>query len=508
MIARIMTLQRQAPAAQASRFRLRDLPQRFETRWLAVFFLACALPTGLCLALLTPMGQVADEPAHIARAAGLLHGQILGQRIFVFQTAIKRSIPFSGMGVNDGLVSASFAELPDNQSAKPVTAGQARAASAIPWSKHRAFDSAPNTVQYFPALYLPGTLGITLTGAFGGSPLQALYGGRIAMLLAYLALGASAIAVAAFGRTLLFALLSLPMALGLAASFNQDGPLIAASALTGALLTLDPRHHPRLRFAALPLFSLVLCSKPPYGLLLFAALCPLASRGLFRRLDFALAFAVAPVLWVGVMLYFSAAPYYRLPYHPGPLWPGDPHLLLYGSNSGDNFRVLLAKPSRFLHLPIAFFQQTGWFLIRQGIGWLGWLSVKLAHWAYAGWIVALGCAAASVVLGTEHQAIRWRPLDALFILVLIVITAFAVTLAIYLSWDPVGQTYIIGPQGRYFLLLIPFLMLALPRAGGWLERRKGAARSAEALLALPAIAMTLIDLGYLPWLIVQRFYLH
>jgi len=50
---------------------------------MTAIFLVCALPTGLCLALLTPIGQVADEPAHIARAAGLLHGQIMGQRFTV-----------------------------------------------------------------------------------------------------------------------------------------------------------------------------------------------------------------------------------------------------------------------------------------------------------------------------------------------------------------------------------------------------------------------------------------
>ena len=50
------------------------------TRWLALLFLICALSTGVRLALVTPMGQVADEPAHIARADGLLYGQILGHR--------------------------------------------------------------------------------------------------------------------------------------------------------------------------------------------------------------------------------------------------------------------------------------------------------------------------------------------------------------------------------------------------------------------------------------------
>jgi hypothetical protein len=474
------------------------LPIILDRRWLAALFLFCALPAGLCLALLTPMGQVADEPAHIARAAGLLHGQIMGQRVIVHDAAAKRSFALSGTGVNTALVAASLAELPSSHLG-PLTAAEARAARAIPWSRQRQFDTAPNTVQYFPALYLPGTLGIALTRVLGGSPLQALYGGRIAMLLSYLAIGGIAIGMARFGHGLILALLCLPMSLGLGASFNQDGQLIAASALTGALLTLDPVSDGRCRLWAFPVFALVLCSKPPYGLLLFAALCPLASPGLLRRLARVALFALPPVIWVVLMMHFAETPYLRPPYHPGPLWAGNPIAILHGSDPAANFGILLAKPSRFLHIPIRFMQDEWWFLVRQAVGWLGWLTVPLAPWAYTGWFIALACALASVMLGQDSQAASWHLRDALFVLALIIITGFAVDIAIYLSWDRVGQAYITGVQGRYYLLFVPFLMLALPRFN---------ARFAGAVLTLPAVAMALVDIGYLPWLVVQRFYLH
>jgi len=93
------------------------------------------------------------------------------------------------------------------------------------------------------------------------------------------------------------------------------------------------------------------------------------------------------------------------------------------------------------------------------------------------------------------------------VLALVILSVFAVEIAIYLSWDDVGAATISGPQGRYYLLFIPFLILALPR----LALRQGADNPApgsiEALLAMPAIVMALIDTGYLPWLIVHKFYL-
>ena len=47
-------------------------------RWLAAWFLLCALPTGLGCALFTPISQFPDEDAHIVRADGLRYGEFFG----------------------------------------------------------------------------------------------------------------------------------------------------------------------------------------------------------------------------------------------------------------------------------------------------------------------------------------------------------------------------------------------------------------------------------------------
>ncbi|WP_268920127.1 DUF2142 domain-containing protein [Acidiphilium iwatense] len=130
-----------------------------DTRWLPILFLACALPTGIRLALLTPMGQVADEPAHIARADGLLYGQILGFREHFPDSIRHGTFPVSGVNANLAIIAESVAELPSGP-ARPLTQKRVRQANAIKWSKQTGFDICPNTVQYFPFFYLPGTIGI------------------------------------------------------------------------------------------------------------------------------------------------------------------------------------------------------------------------------------------------------------------------------------------------------------------------------------------------------------
>jgi len=62
-----------------------------------------------------------------------------------------------------------------------------------------------------------------------------------------------------------------------------------------------------------------------------------------------------------------------------------------------SLRVLLAKPSRFIHLPVQFLIIDGKEIIREAIGILGWLSVSLGQWAYDGWYIALGMAALGIL---------------------------------------------------------------------------------------------------------------
>ena len=475
---------------------------------LAVLFVAITLYTGLHLAYGTPIGDVADEPAHISRAVALLHGQIFGVR-----HATPRG-PDSGVFIDSGLARAARSELvpwPTGTvgSAPKMGAQQVAAARAISWSGQRKFIQASGAVAYFPAFYLPGALGVEAGALAGQRPLAALYTGRLFMLLAYIGIGALAISLARFGRPLLFAVLSLPMAVSLAASFNQDAQLLAASALCGALLTWSPTAFPKARLFAATIFALLLCSKPPYGLLLFACLTPLAASGWRQRLVRLSAFGLPALLWVIAMLHFSFTPVRREPYHPGPLWPGDPAITLHAADPAGGVRVLLADPVRIVWLPWHDLAQNYVGLSRQAVGVLGWLSVSLTHHLYRDWYEALGAAALATLLGASAGRVRWHWGDALWVLALIAASIIAVELSLYLDWTNLGGAQIMGVQGRYYLLLVPFMLLVLPRFGAWFDRGTGwryARDAASILLTLPAILVALKTALVLPTLVARSFY--
>lgn len=447
------------------------------------------------------MGQVPDEPSHIARAAALLHGEVLGSRI------IFDKMPIAGVSVNDALISASLAEYHNGGKPKLTAIDRARA-RAIPWSKNLGFDIASGSVEYFPIFYIPGAIGIFVGHVFQLDPIEALYFGRVFMLLGFVAMGGTALWVARAGSGVFFMLLSLPMTMSLAASFNQDGMLIAACTLAGALLTREPAEAPAWRWVAALIIGLVLCSKPPYGLLIFCAALPIWATGAARRVVLLGLFGIPAVIWVLVMMHTTFVPRYLPAYHPGALWPGNPAQLFKKIDSVANLRVLLHRPSLIVTLPYDYLAKYRAALRGEFIGRLGWLDVPLPAKLQAAWEIAIFVSIAGALLGNDRGARRWHPADAVFVLVMILATVIAICIAFYLSWTPVGATMIGGVQGRYFLLLVPFLPLALPRLGFLVAadtRLRISGEALEILSILPALLLSAYDIHALPILMQTYF---
>lgn len=470
--------------------------------WLVlVFLLVCGL-TGLRLVYLTPMGQVADEPSHIARAAALTRGIVIGRKV---QFNIGK---VAGVMVDQGLVDASNAELVPPGLNVHIPPAQRKSAQAIKWANKLWFDGASGSVEYLPIFYIPGSLGIGIGHLIGQSPLQALYTGRLLMLLGFLLMGGYALQVARFGRPLLFVFLALPMTLSLGASFNQDGMLIAACALCVALLTQEAATAPKARWIAAAIFAAVICSKPPYGLLLFCALIPLQWRGLGRRFLLMSLFAIPSIMWVLVMLRTSFTPSWGASYHPGPLLPGKASDVFTAPDAAANARVLFAHPLQMILLPYNYIIIDSTALIHEFFGTFGWLTIVMPDHVYHWWEAVLAAAVLASIAGANARSLSWHVIDALGILGLAVVTVILMELSLYVSWTHVGAATISGVQGRYFLEIMPFLILALPRCGGWINRVtqwRYSALSLETALTLPAVAIAIYDMFYLPNLIYSRF---
>jgi hypothetical protein len=465
-------------------------------------FILFALPTALFMALAVPVGQVPDEAAHIARAGSLLHGQLLGQREPRLDGA---GHPIQGAGVtlDPGPVYADFAF--NFGDPKKMTAANVARLEAIPWPTHRIFIGSPNTAVYFPIFYVPGAFALGAGHYLQYSPYVAVLLGRVVNALTCLVIGVLALRLARRGRLLLLATMSLPMSLALIGSFNEDGVLIATTALIAALLTraVGPRGVDY--WVAALLLACVIAVKPPYLPMAVVMLLPCTAwnrRELLPAVG-AMALATLPaVAWALVTLSFVATPFiFGPPYHPGPLWPGDPHRLFPGSDTRAQLDVFFHDPWLLIHLPVQTLKLLWWVELQGTVGLLGLLDVGLASPVYTGWFVAMIAAALGSVFASREEGPGPRLSFVLIALVGVVATIFAIFDLEYLSWTKVGQTLIDGVQGRYALPLLALLAISLP-----VIRMRGA-RAIRALLILPTVAMAGFGIVYLPQLVLSTYYL-
>jgi uncharacterized membrane protein len=460
-------------------------------RLLAAIFLLIALPTCLMFAVLVPPGQVADEPGHIARAAGLLDGHPAGERRRDIQPD-GRVLLLSGIEVDPNLWHDTFILHPGGTERMDAT--RLAEHRLLGWSRDRIFAEIGSIAVYFPVFYLPAAAGLGVAKWLGATPYDAVVVGRLCAALCFMLLGAAAIALARRGNALIFCLLCAPMTLSLGASFNQDGLLIPASALAASLAT---RNAARARFGAAVLIGCVATVKLPY-LPLVALLLVQPGTTMLRRVGLAALVSLPALAWTGFALATISAPVLRQAYAAGPLWPGDPAAIFTATDPLAQLRVLLADPLLVLSLPAAAILHDPW-LLRQGIGVLGWLNVELPNRFYRIWELALACAVLADLLVRRDPGPSLRASALLAVAVLAAV--WGIYLSQYLTWTGVGFDRIGGPSGRYLLPLVPLVAIGLPRI-----LPVARPRMAAWAMAVP-VGVAVCGLAVLPAIVVWAYYL-
>ena len=471
--------------------------------WLLPFvFVALCGPLGLFMAVNTPPGQVPDESGHIIKADSLLHGEALAHREIA-------GTPDGSLRLQQG-VDGDFAlqAVAAEPSPAQLTAAHWAEVHAVGWSKP-VFLPLGTISGYWPVFYLPAALGLSLAKAWGAAPFDAFITARLFDFAAFMAAGTAALGLARRGQVLFFCTLAVPMALHLGASVNQDGLLIAASVLAVALLTrsLDDvsatvtlrRSAPLLWAAAL--IGCIVLAKPPYLPLAGLLLLPFARSGRVwvGRLALAGAVVVTALAWTWFTVHFVTTPVPRPPAEAGPLWPGPRPAIFAGTDIPGQMRVLTAKPVRFLTLPWHTLIHDG-ILWYEAIGILGYLAIYLPNWLYGLWACGAISAVAADLLWRRDRAAALPAWQAPIPLLCIAATVLGIYLSQYLSWTEVGGDHVEGPQGRYFLPLVPVLAFALPSFGR-------SATAGTALRLLPAAAC-LADMLVVPGLLIRYFYMH
>lgn len=298
--------------------------------------------------------------------------------------------------------------------------------------------------RYAPPLLLPQALALRYgIGRFNLPALPAYYISRFAGLLSYLLLAWLAVRFVPFGKWLLAALAAAPMAVYQASTISADtitngiGFLFIAGTLHFAA-----KKEVRGRDYAwiLLLFALLFIAKPniyPLAVLPFLLIPPsrLSSRTFY------------PLLILGAIFLFGVevVGWNRI---AGLEASG-------GVNAVEQMRYILSNPFAFAGVLLTNPFTFGLTYLTQWAGVFGYDYGSVPDLTYVFLAVAIALA---MSLKEETQPDNRARLSLFSVFLL---CYFFTLLSLYLTFTAVGETFVYGVQGRYFIPIMPLLFLAV-----------------------------------------------
>lgn len=381
------------------------------------------------LTILTPPFQVPDEQQHFFRAyqlsslelaATVRHGESGGV------------LPSSLPELAEGFLGSR--EIHGERKLRPFPLSDTLQALRTPLDpERREFTDFFGAAFYSPAPYLPQAAAIAAGRALGVGPLGLLYMGRLANGLVAVLLVAAALRAIPAGALALSVFGLLPMTLYVFASVSPDAGVIG-TALFFTALCLRARVSglwTTWDVVAASLAAAVFCSvKPVYVPLLVLGL-PFGRRAA-NLLAYAVIVSVGLGATIGWIRYAS----------PLIIFPE-------GADPAAQVGRIVSEPFWYLGVLCASVTVLAPYWGRQMIGVLGWLNLYLRLPLY---LVPLVAWALTAVL---PRGKRWQPhfLECCWYVILGLASTVLISTTLYVYSNVVGQPFIKGVQGRYFLPL-------------------------------------------------------
>ncbi|WP_394818631.1 DUF2142 domain-containing protein [Sorlinia euscelidii] len=412
-------------------------PLLHNCRKTAIIYLIIGLSAVLSNIWFTPISEIPDEPNHFARALQISEGHFYSKRVAPNDSG--GYFPADMMRVLHAYDDVNF------HADQRVTAGRLAFVKQNGWGGPVKYYGIANTAVNPPWSYPGVVVGIWLGRAFHFSVFTTFMLARALTGLLAVTLTSLAIALCRRGALFLVALASMPMTLHLFGSCSQDALLISAAFLAAALLTRQGDGAP-----------------PSWALIWGVGFCFIAFVGKPPMLVFAiLPVLTTPLIWFWRWLVSLAIPFivsigWAL---TGIRWGKAAYESVDGKSEHGQIQYLLHHPLQFPGTMLRTFHLQGQHLSEQFIGVLGWLDTFLPRAFYVASVIF-----ALILLAFYLPKIRqsaWETRRVVMTLTVVICATILVCISLYVIWTIVGQDEIIGLQGRYFIPVAAFLIVAM-----------------------------------------------
>ncbi|MDO4636896.1 MAG: DUF2142 domain-containing protein [Lautropia sp.] len=411
--------------------------------WIVLFILLL----GGLFSVLIPPGKSPDEADHLVRAYLLSQGQILLKtQPCVGESALcHNGVTMSGGSVDTGLLEY-LAQHNPYQRRKESTLDQ-QSDGDIQWQHKGVFSHAPGTGYYFPLVYFPQALALSIAKAIGLTIDHSYYLARSFAMIS----GVLVLALAFYispPQPIVLAFLLLPMSLFQMASASIDFLCnsLAVLAIACFMRLIELRERSPYSLFWLMAISVFLVGTARAHLatlvLLLATAACVSSR---KKAWFVVFFSALAILaWMAISI-------------PGVV----DFRIARQLSTGQIAAYYLAAPGQLVRVMMHTLTDTG-LLKSYGASFLGlFLDYPLGQKAYD-WLVALLILVFLTGMASPRLLMKDRLARASLLLTgaISILLAF---LAMLLTWTPHPASVVRGVQGRYLLIPIMLMLLAMCR---------------------------------------------
>lgn len=407
-------------------------------------FLFIAITIGLIFVFVTPPFQGPDEFVHFARA----------YQISEFKVYEVKSENFIGGYIPESLkyVMAELDKEPiiQHNPQNKVKISKVIFLFNIPLNKNvKSFVEFSAAAAYFPIMYLPQSMGIGIAKLFNLTPLKLFYFGRIFNLIIWAVLTYFSIKLIPIGKKVMFLLSLSPMILFQAATLSPDGITNGIAFLMIAVILKyafdeKPRIGLKEIWVLLLLSSaLALCKQAYFLIFILYFLIPV-KKFQSKRKYYSVFMLIMLINVVLILLWAFSARHTIVDARPG--------VSMY-----NQLFYILKNPISYVKIFIGTFLHHGTDYIGQWVGRLGWMDTYLPKTVIYSYIIVLLFTALTDNESEIKIDIKQKILVLISFLAGVAITA---TL-LYLTYNEVGRSYIMGIQGRYFIPLGPLVYLLI-----------------------------------------------
>lgn len=309
-------------------------------------------------------------------------------------------------------------------------------------------------VNTSPVVYLPQAIGISLARALHLGYVPLLYLGRLCNLLAFAAMTFWAVTKMPFKKEILMAAACLPMTLNLASSYSYDASFLGLSMMLLAWCFHLAFEKKEVTLKDTLVLAVLLILLEP-GKLVYL---PVAGLALMIPAD---KFRSRKHYWISVISVLLAlfTAIYVVNHIVLSAWATESHVG-WNDAAGYTLSDVFGDPYNIFTMYYeTLVTQSGYYMTTMLGGFLGNLDADLTVPPFCLailWCVLFICA---VRRTGEEAVISGR--QKLWMLLLVFLSASLVLASMLIGWTPREMTYITGVQGRYFIPLLPLVLLCI-----------------------------------------------